>query len=151
MIKAQRELSFLDLGPAPNVLDNVDDSYSYFSLPSQLYFGSANYSASYVGEKNYVYFICLCFFQIRSNGLVSFGVPYTSFSPQLFPIDRPVVAPFWDDIHLYGLGNMSYKIFNSTFSSNVIQQVNNFISSEVNLRFSADWILVVQWLNVCPI
>ena len=82
---------------------------------------------------------------------MSFGVPYTSFSPQLFPIDRPVVAPFWDDINLNGLGNMSYKIFTSTSSSNAIQQVNNFISSEVNLTFSADWILVVQWLNVCPI
>ena len=45
---------------------------------------------------------------------------------------------------------MSYKIFNSTFNSNVIQQVNNFVSLEVNLTFSADWILVVQWLNVCP-
>ena len=82
---------------------------------------------------------------------MSFGVPYTSYIPKLFPIDAPVVAPFWDDIDLHGLGNMSYKIFNSTSSSNVIQQVNNFISSEVNLTFSADWILVVQWLNVCPI
>ena len=82
---------------------------------------------------------------------MSFGVPYTSYIPKLFPIDRPVVAPFWDDIDLSGLGNMSYNIFNSTSSSNAIQQVNNFISSEVNLTFSADWILVVQWLNVCPI
>ena len=81
---------------------------------------------------------------------MSFGVPYTVFNPQLFPIDTPVVAPFWDDIDLRGLGNMSYKIFNSTANSNVIQQVNNFVSCEENLTFSADWILVVQWLNVCP-
>ena len=52
MIKAQRKLSFLDLDPVPNVLDNIDDGYSRVSLPSQLYFGSANYSASYVGEKS---------------------------------------------------------------------------------------------------
>ena len=91
------------------------------------------------------------FFQISSNGLVSFGMSYTSYIPQLFPIVTPVVAPFWDDINLNGLGNTSFKIFNSTSSSNAIQQVNNFISSEVNLTLSADWILVVQWLNVCPI
>ena len=81
---------------------------------------------------------------------MSFGVPYTAVSPKLFPIVTPVVAPFWDDIDLRGLGNISYNIFNSTSSSNVIQQVNNFVSLEVNLTFSADWILVVQWLNVCP-
>ena len=45
---------------------------------------------------------------------------------------------------------MSYKIFTSTSSSNTIQQVNDFVSSEVNLTFNADWILVAQWLNVCP-
>ena len=149
MIKAQGELSFLDLGPTPNILDNVDDGYSYVSLPSQLYFGSTTYNTSYVCERTYLYYLFV-FFQISSNGLVSFGVPYTSYIPKLFPIDRPVVAPFWDDIDLNGLGNMSYNIFNSTSSSNAIQKVNNFVSLEENLTFSADWILVVQWLNVCP-
>ena len=149
MIKAQGELFFLDLGPTPNILDNVDDGYSYVSLPSQLYFGSTNYNTSYVCERTYLFYLFV-FFQISSNGLVSFGMPYTSYIPKMFPIVAPVVAPFWDDIDLTGLGNMSYNIFTSTSSTNAIQQVNNFISSEVNLTFSADWILVVQWLNVCP-
>ena len=86
-------------------------------------------------------------FQISDNGLVRFGVSkYSSYGPQKFPTDVPIVAPFWDD----SVGDLKYNILTSTTGSNVTQKVNEFLYSKLKLSFIADWILVVQWLNGCP-
>ena len=98
--------------------------------------------------------VCICLlkapvylfiFQISDDGLVSFD-PSKYHSPQKFPADKPIVAPFWDD----SVGDLKFNILTSTTGSNVTQKVNEFLHSKLKLAFNADWILVVQWLNVCP-
>ena len=88
--------------------------------------------------------------QLSSNGLISFGGSFTSYSPTVFPLssNRAVVAPFWDDIGLTGSRELRYKIVSG--SSSLITDVNNFLSSYSGIPFSADWLLWAYWYNVCP-
>ena len=92
--------------------------------------------------KNSVY---LFIFQISDDGLVSFDASKYH-SPQKFPANVPIVAPFWDD----SVGVIKFNILTSTTGSNVTQKVNEFLHLKLKLAFNADWILVVQWLSVCP-
>ena len=89
--------------------------------------------------------------QISSNGLISFGQSYTSYTPQTFPISYKVIAPYWIDIDLTQQGQINY-IFVTTQNDPIgsIALVNNFLASNISVSFSADWILVAQWMNVCP-
>ena len=89
--------------------------------------------------------VYLFIFQISDDGLVSFDASKYH-SPQKFPADIPIVAPFWDD----SVGDIKFNILTSTTGSNVTQKVNEVLHSKLKLAFNADWILVVQWLNVCP-
>ena len=88
--------------------------------------------------------------QLSSNGLVSFGRSYIAHAPPPFPLgpDLAVVAPYWDDIDLRGLGELHYQIVSGT--SSVINQVNSFLSSYSGVAFNANWILWAYWYNVCP-
>lgn len=54
-IKAQGELTLLDLGTNANKLEDVDDVSYPLSLPTRLYFGSSSYTKAYVCVCTYVY------------------------------------------------------------------------------------------------
>ena len=90
--------------------------------------------------------------QISSNGLISLGRSYVFPRPQTFPISSKVIAPYWTDIDLRKQGQINYTLVtthsNDTIGS--ITLVNNFLASNISVSFSADWILVAQWINVCP-
>ena len=79
---------------------------------------------------------------------VNIGLP-TIFPNPHFTI--PVVAPFWDDIDLTGLGFIQYKVVTAGDVDNgAISQVKEFLKTNQSVVLNPDWILVAKWINVCP-
>ena len=75
-------------------------------------------------------------------------------SPTPFPTTLPIVAPFWDDADLRQTGQINYITISSGATgntANVITQVNDFLSTHLSMTFNADWILAVQWENICHV
>lgn len=75
-------------------------------------------------------------------------------TPAPFPTTLPIVAPFWDDVDLTRTGQVNYINITSGAAgntANVITQVNDFLSTNRGMTFNADWILAVQWENVCHV
>ena len=91
--------------------------------------------------------------QISSNGLISFGVQFTSFIPQTFPIAVNVVAPYWTDIILSLKGVVRYAVVNDSHPtlSCLLELTNDLIRVEENVEFEASWLLVARWIDVCPL
>ena len=97
--------------------------------------------------------------QISSNGLISFGAPFTDYIPKEFPISEKVVAPYWDDIDLNQKGLVLYAALIQGQKSRldnslaIFDTVNGYITDTVMkgvTHFRARWILAVRWINVCP-
>ncbi len=74
-----------------------DSSLPPVSLPFTFCMYGANYNSVY----------------INSNGNVTFGNSNTSFSSNSFPSNssNPMLAPFWADIDMRGVGNAYYEVF----------------------------------------
>ena len=99
--------------------------------------------------------------QISSNGLISFGAPYTAYVPRVFPIVQKVVAPYWDDIDLSQKGLILFAALtqgqksrlSNTATLAIFDIVNDYLSDTVikgTTRFRAHWILAARWVDVCP-
>ena len=88
--------------------------------------------------------------QISTNGLISFGTSFTSFIPRLFPISTPVIAPYWDDIDLRGLGELRYTIITPATNLSLCNQVNSYLTTSTGSSVSVQWMLWAYWYNVCP-
>ena len=90
--------------------------------------------------------------QVSSNGLVSFGNPFNSSSPQTFPISMQVVAPYWDDIDLRTKGSVRFGIITDTHAtlSCLPGLTSEFISSREGIPFQSSWVLVARWIDTCP-
>ena len=83
---------------------------------------------------------------------MSFGVGTTAYLPNIFPqFTIPVVAPFWDDSDLTGLGFIEYKVVTADDVDNgTISQVKEFLKTNQSVVLDPDWILITKWINVCP-
>ena len=75
--------------------------------------------------------------------MISFGQPITESFYAL-------VAPFWDNTDLSSTGVVYYEVITRDNGLSVINQVDAYLSNTQSMSFSADWILVAKWLNVCP-
>ena len=87
--------------------------------------------------------------QVSSNGLISFGNPFTSFNPQHFPIgiNFAVVAPFWSDVDISnGVGNIYYHLYRDAQSPLVLHASEELTSFTGN--FNSTWLMVVTWDGV---
>ena len=91
--------------------------------------------------------------QVGTNGLISFGSSYNSWSNQQFPGSPTVsslylVAPFWDDVDIRGgNGRISYEIHQSGY---FLEQVNAFLQRKRPSAFQGTWMAVVYWDAVHP-
>ena len=84
--------------------------------------------------------------QVSTNGLISFGTSYSAYTARMFPIEVPVVAPYWSDI-VTANGSVLYRIADVA----TLQTISNFISSREGVVFSGSFALVVRWDRVCSI
>ena len=71
----------------------------------------------------------------------------------MFPLLKiPIVAPYWDHMSFVVKGSMRFGIIDNMHSqSALIQTTNEVIREELNVDFDASWLLVVRWIDVCPI
>ena len=85
--------------------------------------------------------------------MISFGQSFTTHDPATFPYfisTLVLLAPFWDDIDLRSTGAVYYEVITPDNGLSIINQVDAYLSNIQSISFSADWILVAKWFNVCP-
>ena len=97
--------------------------------------------------------LALLFFQVSSDGLISFGKPVVYSYPAKFPSNYAgirnayLVAPFWIFNDIRRAGSVSYVTIHD---KNALQLVSKYISTYYNTSFSAKWMLAVQWKGIHP-
>lgn len=88
--------------------------------------------------------------------MVSFGRPFTSNDPEIFPSTtsdlfwRYLTAVFWADWDtLSGDGSVSWELHNSSASQDLLAHVDDLIQREYgDANFTGLWMLVSFWENV---
>lgn len=98
--------------------------------------------------------------QISINGIISFGEPFYSADPVVFPSVRSdvanayLVAPFWDDVDIRRAGNIYYEIHSvsngNLGSLDLINRVSAYIREQSGDEFAGNWMLLVEWREVHP-
>ena len=75
-----------------------------------------------------------------------------------FPLANNVkiVAPFWSTTDLTTSDQIKSLLISSNTTAdddfdtmNYLEEVNSFLQESWNVNYSAKWILVVQWLDIC--
>ena len=103
------------------------------------------------------YTITIYTFQVGTNGIISFGLPFYLSSAVLFPgsfsdvTNTYVVAPFWSDVDIRSVGEIFYEVHStgdSTRSDDLLASVSEFITNQTGNQFSGLWMLVAQWDEV---
>ena len=64
-----------------------------------------------------------------------------------------MVAPFWADVDTRRAGSVFYEVHQrgtNRGSNNVLERLSGFIASQMNITFTASWMLVAQWDRVHP-
>lgn len=88
------------------------------------------------------------FFQVGSNGVISFGAPYFLNFPTFFPgvfsdqVTAYVVAPFWGDVDARMDGHIFYEVHEAGLtdaSDAYLKEVSAFISSTSRVNFKASY------------
>uniref|UniRef100_A0A3Q2DDR3 NIDO domain-containing protein n=1 Tax=Cyprinodon variegatus TaxID=28743 RepID=A0A3Q2DDR3_CYPVA len=85
---------------------------------------------------------------VNHNGHLTFDAPWSSYSPQQFPLygNRDIIAPFWTDLDNRGNGNIYYVQYTSgSILQQVTQDINTYFPA---LNFQASWILIATWHEV---
>ena len=72
------------------------------------------------------------------------------FWSRIFPINTPVIAPYWDYAHLYH-GELRYAILTPTTDPSLCNQVNSYLTTSTGSSVSVQWILWAYWYDVCPL
>ena len=90
--------------------------------------------------------------QVSTNGLVSFGSPYTAYSSRTFPITQRVIAPYWNDQDFRSKGSIRYFSVTPTHPTlaSTLANASMFIRSVNDVDFEASWMFVVRWIDACP-
>ena len=99
-------------------------------------------------------FMLHCFtIQVNNNGLISFGVPVTIFSPIIFPLinsnidEAQLIAPFWGDVDTRGTGRVWYRETTSQADRERAQREIRAIFMEAD-RFIARMVFIATWDHV---
>uniref|UniRef100_A0A8C7YTQ6 NIDO domain-containing protein n=1 Tax=Oryzias sinensis TaxID=183150 RepID=A0A8C7YTQ6_9TELE len=85
---------------------------------------------------------------VNHNGHLTFTVPYSSYSPQAFPMHGSIdlIAPFWTDLDNRGNGFVYYNQYtNGIVLQQATQDINTYFPS---INFNAEWVFVATWYEV---
>ncbi|XP_019127471.2 alpha-tectorin-like [Larimichthys crocea] len=85
---------------------------------------------------------------VNHNGHLTFNSPWSSYSPQRFPLhgSRDVIAPLWVDLDNRANGQVYYSQYTS---GSVLQQATQDINRYFpGLNFNANWVFVATWYEV---
>ena len=134
----------------PRALDGVSQPISMV-FP----FGSYNESTVYVCSLlvicvaiNLLLYDCI-HSQVGTNGYFTFD-GFTSWIPFTFNqyTTWSLVAPFFTDIDIRGVGQINYEVHNETTSQSLLSRVNSLINHHAQTEFNGEWMLVATWDGV---
>lgn len=90
-----------------------------------------------------------CLFQVNTNGVVSFLVGVSQYTPAPFPLgdERRLISPFWGDVDTRNGGTVSYR---ESTDPVLLQRATNDVrrSFLAHQKFSATWIFIATWDRV---
>lgn len=94
------------------------------------------------------YMTALYLYQVNTNGVISFLISVSQYTPDRFPLRRRrLVAPFWADVDTTVGGQVFYR--ESTDQSLLKQATADVTKVYVNCKtFRAAWLLVATWFEV---
>ena len=89
---------------------------------------------------------------MSSDGFFSFGRGVAEGEPQLFSTSSEyhhIVAPYWADSDISNrVGAITYKVYTSENSPDVVNYISKFVSQNQKMGFEGKWMLVAEWKNV---
>ena len=92
--------------------------------------------------------LCIPFFQVATNGLISVHENITEYVPRRFPTSDIIIAPFWGDVdNRNGAGTISYGV---TRDSSLLERAKNLIREafpDLSI-FEPEYIFVATWDSV---
>ena len=87
--------------------------------------------------------------QVNNNGVISFNVQVSQFTPEAFPLSdsRSFIAPLWADVHNGIRGDIFYRESTEpALLERVTQDVRKYFQ---NLpTFTATWVFITTWHQV---
>jgi receptor-type tyrosine-protein phosphatase Q/CUB/sushi domain-containing protein len=84
---------------------------------------------------------------INNNGVISFLAPVSNYTPESFPLNIPIIAPFWADVDTRGVGTVWYRLTSDASTvMNVREKVSSYFSDDPN--FLPNEVLIVSWAAV---
>lgn len=87
--------------------------------------------------------------QINNNGVISFNVQVSQFTPEPFPLSdsRSFIAPLWADVHNGIRGDVYYReTTEPEILTRATQDVRKYMKSMQS--FTATWAFIATWNQV---
>ena len=88
------------------------------------------------------------YLQVASNGFLSLNATRAadSFTPEKFPVDDPLIAPFWADVDTELGGNVFYR---STTNMSLLNEAERIINNAfTGANFVPEDLYIVTWFKV---
>ena len=89
------------------------------------------------------------YIQVNTNGVVSFGAPFTVFthSSRPFPLSRSdvLIAPFWDDSNVENGGQILFRLSDD---QTLLNQVGSIINDRLEYDFTPTMLFIVTWNRI---
>ena len=92
--------------------------------------------------------ICNPSVQVSTNGYFAFETPRFECCPRFFNSSNHIVAPFWADVDTSIAGDVSYQVFDTSSSPELLEEVSGFIATKQEVPFTGQWMLVADWSGV---
>ena len=86
--------------------------------------------------------------QVNTNGVVSFGAPFTNHSSHPFPLlstSDILIAPFWDDSNVENGGQILFRLSDS---QTLLNQVGSIINDRLEYDFTPTMLFIVTWNRI---
>lgn len=92
---------------------------------------------------------CLFCSQVNNNGVVSFNVQVSQFTPEAFPLSdsRSFIAPLWADVHNGIRGDVYYR---ESTEPEILERATQDVRKYFKNRptFTATWVFIATWHQV---
>ena len=85
--------------------------------------------------------------QVSTNGVVSFGAPFTSFASRPFPLSTSdvLIAPFWDVSNVQNGGQILFRLSDN---QTLLNEVGSTINDTLEFDFTPTMLFIVTWSGI---
>ena len=82
--------------------------------------------------------------QVSTNGVVSFGAPFTNPSSRPFPLSTSdiLLAPFWDNSNVENGGQVLFRLSDN---QTLLNEVGSTINDTLEFDFTPTMLFIVTW------